>query len=123
MKGTIALFIALLLISTGHSTADTLLKVKPEKCVAMNKGQLCYQKLRFKFTAPTGDYCLVNQARKKPLVCWQATGSGQFTHAFQSSSDIEYQLIDSNRQIIASTAVSVAWVYQKSRKKNRWRLF
>ena len=103
--------------------SETRLSVKPTKCVAMNKGQVCYQKLRFRFSAPTGDYCLVSKTEAKPLKCWRATGSGQFTYPFQSSTDIDYQLLDVNAQPVASTSVMVAWVYKKSRTRNRWRLF
>lgn len=123
MKGALA-FLTILLIAvspSGHT--DTLFTVKPNKCVAMNKGQVCYQKLRFQFSAPTGNYCLISKTQSVPLKCWRATTDGQFIHPFQSSTDIEYQLVDENSQTIATTSVIVSWVYKKSRKRNRWRLF
>lgn len=116
-----AAFLAMIL--SVNINADTMLSVKPNKCVAMNKGQLCYQKLRFTFTAPAGDYCLVSESQKTPLRCWQSVQSGQAVVPFQSDSTQQYQLIDGNLEPVASTSVIVAWVYRKSRKRNRWRLF
>lgn len=113
----------LLIIGSPALPADTLFSVKPNKCVAMNKGQVCYQKLRFQFSAPNGNYCLISKTQSLPLKCWRATTDGQFIHPFQSTTDIEYQLVDENSQTIATTSVVVAWVYKKSRKRNRWRLF
>ncbi|MEM7257778.1 MAG: DUF3019 domain-containing protein [Pseudomonadota bacterium] len=123
MKGALALLTTLLIIGSPALPADTLFSVKPNKCVAMNKGQVCYQKLRFQFSAPNGNYCLISKTQSLPLKCWRATTDGQFIHPFQSTTDIEYQLVDENSQTIATTSVVVAWVYKKSRKRNRWRLF
>lgn len=117
------LLTTLLLILSSQGKTETLLSVKPNKCVAMNKGQLCYQKLRFRFTAPTGNYCLFSGSQRTPLKCWKASRSGQFIHPFESDTDVDYRLVNEESKTVANTSVVVAWVYKKSRKRNRWRLF
>lgn len=123
MRLQIRLFTILLCLSSHSSTAETVLNVKPAKCVAMNKGQICYQQLRFQFTAPQGDYCLVSKSQKTPLKCWRSAAAGEHQHPFQSDSDIDYRLINEHDVTVANASVVVAWVYRKSRARNRWRLF
>ena len=101
MKFAVALMTTLALVIGTKTQADTILDVRPNKCVAMNKGQLCYQKLRFTFKAQPGDYCLFAKPQKKPLQCWQNSGKGQFIYPFQSQTDIEYKLVKDNAETIA----------------------
>ena len=100
------------------------LSVTPDKCVALRKGQVCYQKLRFQFSAGTkGNYCLIASNQSEPLHCWYTVADGKFTHQHASDAAVDFALVNAQRTTLATTAVSIAWVYKKSRKRSRWRLF
>ena len=116
----------ILLTATAPAKAAELaqLSVTPDKCVALRKGQTCYQKLRFQFSATNkGNYCLIASNQSKPLHCWNTAAAGKFVHQHASDSAVDFALINEQRSTLATTAVSIAWVYKKSRKRSRWRLF
>jgi hypothetical protein len=116
------LLISLTVLSPLAKAAE--LVVTPNKCVALRKGQTCYQKLSFVFaTNAKGNYCLVSGSNREPLQCWNAVSDGTFTYSHAAESAVEFSLINAQRVAVASTTVNIAWVYKKSRKRSRWRLF
>jgi hypothetical protein len=100
--------------------------VQPERCIALNRNQVCYQRLTFRWqTAPGARYCLHQEDLAAPLVCW--TGAEQSSHAaeFASNRNVSYRIRrEGEQEILAAVTVEVAWVYQSNRKSfSRWRMF
>ena len=43
----------------------------PERCIALHKGQTCYQEVLFRWQTPaSGEYCLILTDRQHQLTCW-----------------------------------------------------
>jgi len=118
------LFTFIVLVLTNVQAQEYELTVSPNKCVALRKGQLCYQTLRLRFNAIIeGDYCLKANNQEKPLKCWFSIKSAQYRYALASSEAIDFQVFNSNKRPVAAAKVNIAWVYKQSRSRNRWRLF
>jgi len=119
----------LLLASAAFASAlvvaeDAQLIVKPDKCVALRKGETCYQSVLFRYTAPyKSDVCLVRDDEPEPLICWKNTAKAEFRYSLASSTSIWFHTINPSQTTTASAVVKVAWVYRQSRKRNQWRLF
>lgn len=102
------------------------LKVEPNRCIALRKGQTCYQTLTFHWKVPdTGEYCLFQQPNPIPLVCWRDKSVGSFKDSFQLDRSALFQIRSSGEKgIVLETKVKVAWVYKTDRKNySGWRLF
>lgn len=102
------------------------LSATPSKCVALQKGQVCYARIRIIWqTTEQGDYCLWSANANKPLRCWRDKSSGDYYLEFADSEDLEIVLkYESSETVLATTAVSVAWVYrQRIRNRRSWRIF
>lgn len=110
-----------------QSAADdnVALSVQPKKCVALRKGQKCYQKVKITFRAPgRGDYCLHISSREAPLACWQKVGEGYLDYVFNSDSSVQFLLYKDTDKLISESQFTVAWVYNnRSRRRSNWRLF
>lgn len=109
-----------------NENSEASLHVKPNRCIALHQGQVCYQKLHFTWTTPsTGDYCLVKQSTSETLICWQGQSTTRYTYRFKSShSDIFILRDQSDNLDIDHTTVDVAWVYKNTKKvTSGWRLF
>ncbi len=102
------------------------LSVSPERCIALRKGQTCYQDVKFKWhTKIVNDYCLVNKTTNTTLKCWLNANSGHF--------DLDHQAVETHTfilktktdsSVLASVKITVAWVYNSvKRSKASWRLF
>lgn len=99
---------------------------QPERCIALNRGQVCYQKLRFKWqTAAGARYCLHRDTVSAPLVCWDGGERSGYELEFASDRNVVYGIRrEGEPDNLAQVAVEVAWVYQSNRKGfSRWRLF
>ena len=104
----------------------TTLRVKPKKCIALQKGQVCYQTVKFHWITPNeGDYCLFQEGTEAPLVCWKNKGIPPFTYEFSSSETRTYFIKSQQTQkILGQTQITVAWVYKMGNKpRSGWRLF
>jgi len=113
-----------LILFGGTAAADATLSAKPNKCVSLNKGQVCYQRIELAFVASTqGDYCIYRSDQTQPLQCFEKTREGVTRVSFESSKDMQFVLKDSELKSVASSIVEVAWVYKRTRKRSRWRLF
>ena len=105
---------------------QSILKVSPERCVALRQGQTCYQLVTFSWQqAQVGNYCLVELSTNKALQCWQQAQLGVFELDFQSRENKEFALRQQGQdENIATTVVTVAWVYKSSKRpKSNWKLF
>jgi len=108
------------------NTHGASLKVKPNRCIALHRGQACYQKLFFTWETPLDHkYCLYLRGDLQPLACWQADKLKHFRHEFKASEDQQFVLRDETlNQSVSDVNVDVAWVYKKGKKVSTgWRLF
>jgi len=112
------------LVSVQAKAQDTELTVTPNKCVAISKGTTCYRSLIFRYNSTSkADICLVIDDNPEPLACWRDKAAVEYRYRFASNESLLFRIIDAGRRVKASASVDVAWVYRKSRKRNRWRLF
>lgn len=113
-----------LLCCRSVTAADAVLTVTPDKCVALRKGQVCYQNLRLTFeTSRQGDFCLFAADQAQPLQCFSGVSSGEVIYPFASEQAMEFNLTNAESMVLARAEITIAWVYKKSRNRNRWRLF
>lgn len=123
MKLTIVLVMAMV-FSTEIAAQEAVLEVNPKKCIALRKGQVCYQTVKIQFDNPSNsDFCLVMNELPEPLQCWSDSRKAEYSYRIASDSDVEFRMIDRQEQTIATARVSIAWVYKQTRKRYRWRLF
>lgn len=112
------------------------LTVKPDKCVSLRKGQVCYQRINISWdTDTTGHYCILASDQESPLKCWNNKSRGKLSYSLESTESVKFDLVNksgtdqSNKlltldQLIATATVTIAWVYNtKSRSRTTWRLF
>lgn len=118
------------------STSTLTFSVKPQKCIALHRGQVCYQKLEFNwYISSAGNYCLYQTTKEEPLYCWKNSGTGQFTFDFQSNQSESYQIrslaqsedlepLDKQDQVLRVLKVKLATVYKQTKQSySGWRLF
>ena len=127
---TLALPVAMTLLCAcnGAQAAEALatFSVQPERCIALNRGQVCYQKLDFQWqTAAGARYCLHEDAVAAPLVCWNGNERSSAEVEFASDRNVLYAIRrEGSAENLAQLEVEVAWVYQSNRNGfSRWRLF
>lgn len=107
-------------------TSPTQVQSKPNRCVALHQGQVCYQNVQLLWHAgQAGDYCLYQQQAEAPLHCWQGAVAGEYFYAFASEIPVQLQLVNTRTKAsVAETTIEVAWVYKSSsRRKTHWRIF
>lgn len=123
-KSVFALLVAGLLAIPSANASDASLLVTPDKCVALRKGQTCYQTIRIKFiTSTIGDYCLKQVGQPTPLQCWKKVNKAEHRYSLAASEAVEFEVADSELATVATAKVTVAWVYKQTRSRSRWRLF
>lgn len=119
----------LMLVLCAQAMADApiaQLQSKPNRCVALHQGQVCYQEIILYWHADrSGEYCLYQKQAQEPLHCWQAQASGEYRYAFASDTPVQVQLVSMNNKTqVAETQIDIAWVYKaNTRRKTHWRLF
>jgi len=104
----------------------TQLSVKPDRCIALYQGQVCYQTVTFHWQTPEyGEYCLFIQNQANPLLCWMGDQRNTYAQEFKSKQSVVYEIrTKGSKEILFETKVKVAWVYKSNRKSNSgWRLF
>ncbi|MBX2881961.1 MAG: DUF3019 domain-containing protein [Granulosicoccus sp.] len=129
VKTAIVFMLSVLLIAPG--VADTVeLSARPAKCIALRKGQICYQTITLRWQAELpGDYCLRVDDEIVPIKCWTDSNQGVTRFEFASKKNARFHLnANTDDEGIAipliSTDVVVAWVYKSRRAgRPRWRLF
>lgn len=116
------LILSALISCANMAFSETLLTVKPNKCVSLHKGQMCYQKLKFSWQSDTG-VCLYIQNNDAPLHCAEP-GVGQWVYDFESERGQQFELRDREGGALAEVTVDVASVYQGQRRATTgWRIF
>lgn len=110
--------------ATQAESGDELM-VKPQKCVALHRGQTCYQDVSLQWRQPTeGNYCLYQQEQSEPLQCWENQNQGELNYEQVSDKNVRYLLRrKGDSASLATVEVKVAWVYKTRRNRNGWRLF
>lgn len=123
-------FLFQLLISSAHAAnpldKENALLVTPKRCVALRKGQTCYQQVTFKWhQEKPDDYCLVELSGMRNLECWTQVNNGEFSFDFQSDITRHYALRKSKQDNNIGTAIiTVSWVFESSKRpKSSWKLF
>jgi hypothetical protein len=100
--------------------------VQPDRCIALNRGQLCYQSLNFQWqTAAGARYCLHQEDNSVAITCWNGVESSTYELEFASDRNVTYHIRREGQvEVLAEVVVEVAWVYQSNRQSfSRWRLF
>jgi len=108
------------------AAAAALLQLKPNRCVALHQGQVCYQTVQLFWSAPqAGVYCLYQQHSEQPLHCWQDVNAGEYRYEFASDASVQLHLVnEQTKNIVAQAGLQVAWVYKSNtRRETHWRLF
>lgn len=102
----------------------TEFSVRPNQCVALRKGQVCYQRVLLHFKAPsTGDFCLHVEDNDEPVHCWTGVAAGRYRYELESSENVNFTLHDHTGRV-AEAEVTIAWVYKSSgRRRTSWRIF
>lgn len=111
---------------TVTAPVKTSLTVKPNKCIVLHQGQMCYQRLRFSWAvADNNAYCLFNQTRNEVITCWHDKQLRQFKYRFKSSQSEVFQIRHRDQsKALAEVKVAVASVYRSKRSSSSgWRLF
>lgn len=111
--------------STNTSGVKASITLKPEKCVSLRQGQVCYADVELQWQAnQQGHYCLLSSSQEAPLMCWNGKQQGQFTGEIRSDSNVIFTLTQQrDGAALASAEMKMAWVYKKKRSAVSWRVF
>ena len=132
IKTVLTLFVSLavVLIQNAHADPTAEMDLSPERCIALNEGQTCYQTVTVTWQTDTaGDYCLMSEKMTLALVCWENSRQGKAKMEFASSETVTFRLrlTDTDNQttyVVAQADIIVTWVYSDTkRRRNSWRLF
>ena len=125
----IILTVTLLWLLSGSAVqaADNaiVLTATPQRCVSLHKGQTCYQDITFQWQAiESTSVCLINLRTEQQIACWNNANNIKLQYAFASANSQLFALINASGETVATTEISVAWVYKSSKRtKDTWRLF
>ncbi|MFK7852530.1 MAG: DUF3019 domain-containing protein [Granulosicoccus sp.] len=101
------------------------LLAKPTSCVALHRGQVCFQSILFSWKVQdAGEYCLYKIKADTPLSCASGNLTG-VAHEYSSKSS-ETFVLKQGRQgpEVAKVTINTAWVYRTGRRSSSsWRLF
>jgi hypothetical protein len=110
--------------------SNVLFTLTPDRCIALNEGQNCYQTVNVEWqTVDIDDVCLIEGNATDALYCWEAATEGSVKLAFESAETVTYTLhlkrtLTQRENPLAQATVEVTWVYSKTKKRrNSWRLF
>ncbi len=112
-------------VAKDNSTAYSL-SIEPQQCVAMRQGQLCYVDVKIAWRAgQTGSYCLFSSLHQEALQCWSNAVIGTFQQEMSAQENIVFSVKRQGSSIsLISKELKMAWVYDKSTRKNiSWRMF
>jgi len=132
VKTILTLFLTLVVVLVQNARAETnaQLDLSPERCIALNEGQTCYQTVTVTWQADnTGDYCLMSEKMTLALVCWENSTQGKAKMEFASNETVTFRLRLTDAEnietdVAAEAQVIVTWVYSDTkRRRNSWRLF
>lgn len=126
ISASILLFIAHTAQANNAGLEPAQLQLKPNRCVALHQGQVCYQKIQLSWRVPqVSNYCLYQQHTETPLYCWRNVAAGEYQYEFASDTSTQLQLVNiQTKTTVATAALEVAWVYKaNTRRKTHWRIF
>jgi hypothetical protein len=122
-----AICVAILTPISAFSQDNTIaFTATPERCVALHKGQICYQDVLFRWQTPSkGDYCLVMSKSGRQLTCWNGASLQEYHYSFEGDKTTSFSLItDDKADPLARVKVVVTWVYKAPKQsQSGWRLF
>ncbi|CAM4272179.1 DUF3019 domain-containing protein [Shewanella denitrificans] len=98
----------------------------PERCVALYKGQICYQEVLFRWQTPSqGEYCLIMSKSGRRITCWNGASQQEYHYSFEGDKTTSFSLVaDDNAEPLAQVKVVVTWVYKAPKQsQSGWRLF
>ena len=99
--------------------------VRPASCVALHKGQRCFQNIRFLLEADDDrEYCLYSDTHELKLFCANSDDA-EFEHNYASESSESFSLrLSATGLTVATITVNTAWVYRTGKRSSSgWRLF
>jgi len=102
------------------------LHAHPHTCVAMRRGNVCYQDVELVWTGTgPGAFCLHRAATDEALACWRDRERERHVHRYASESSERYELRrEGAATALATATVGTAWVYRNRRRVlSGWRLF
>lgn len=97
----------------------------PASCVALHRGQLCFQDIRFTWVGDDDlNYCLYSDTHELLLSCGNG-GKEAFIHEYSSETSEAFSLrVGVSGATVASVTVNTAWVYRTGKRSSSgWRLF
>jgi hypothetical protein len=127
-----ALFHATILVMTFTATSAwsqdkaIAFTATPERCVALHKGQICYQEMLFRWQTPSyGEYCLVMSKSGRRITCWNGASQQEYHYSFEGDKTTSFSLVvDDKADPLARVKVVVTWVYKAPKQsQSGWRLF
>lgn len=98
----------------------------PNQCVALNRGQVCYQDVTLVWRSKRqGNYCVRSSQLDEPMRCWQGQREGELALSVEAEESVLFTLNENvTDEKLAEALMRVAWVYKQKRKKiASWRLF
>lgn len=101
------------------------LRVTPASCVALHRGQVCFQRLQLRWKNPEGlRLCLFHQAASEALHC-TAVSTALYRHEYHSDDSEVFTLREAmSGEVLATATVTTAWVYRTGKRSSSgWRLF
>lgn len=104
----------------GHS-----LKAMPSSCVALHRGQICYQRIRFDWTSSNAQrLCLFHEDGDTLLHC-SVNPTVRYVHDYSSPTSESYTLrVGEMGPVLSRVTVHTSWVYRTGRRSSSgWRLF
>lgn len=130
LKVVLRIVVFALVVLTTSSIADEKpgnveLAAKPTSCVALHRGQLCFQKIRFTWVAELDRlYCLYQDDKDTALYCSEDR-KNVYVHEYASETYQSFSLLDvETGNVVSRLKVNTAWVYRTGRRSSSgWRLF
>lgn len=126
IRNTLLLSVICLTSAQFASAEGFALNSKPTKCISLNEGLVCYQKIQMQWQAPVIDnYCLIQLSSNRPLKCWVQQIEGHFKFEFADRKSQAYALRRQAKNVdLANIHIDVKWVYKaKYRDGLRWKVF
>lgn len=99
------------------------LSVTPKLCITDSPQKQCKLPLEFNWqTDNHGNYCLIQEATRDALQCWQQNRQGQWQSVYTvSDQELFWLTEDGQSQPLAETAIEVLSTYTEDRRRNRRR--
>lgn len=109
--------------NTSHN--DGSLSVVPSSCVALHRGQACFQRIRFGWKSSQAlRLCLFQEDRGALLHC-SIKPIVRYVHEYSSRSSESFTLrVGESGPVLSRVTVHTSWVYRTDRRSSSgWRLF